>query len=145
MLTYDNSLTFAKGVEPDATLRNFWGPEDKFVWSTGKWCEIVFGFHAEGKAPGPLVDLILDMDVFKVPEKLLGQNLFVYLNGLRIASQFCQRRTTSVASIDPKLLRASENMLTIDTPDSAMPSDFGVADTRLLGIQLFSVQLRKII
>jgi hypothetical protein len=141
MLTFENSLTFSNTEEPDAQCRNFWGPEDGFIWSTGKWCEITFQFGLPNKPVTGLCDLILDLDVFKVDDKYDGQNVLVYFNGARIGSLFCRRRATYVFSFDTGLLRA-ENILTMDTPDSATPSKFGDADGRVLGVQLFSVQVR---
>jgi hypothetical protein len=34
-------------------------------------------------------------------------------------------------------------MLTLDTPDSARPEEYGIRDGRLLGAQLYSLQIRK--
>ncbi|MGD0721555.1 MAG: hypothetical protein ABR970_10995 [Roseiarcus sp.] len=143
MLTFDNSVTFLKGKEPEIGLRNFWEPENGFVWSTGKWCEVHFAFDRGGKAAGAAADLILDIDAFKVPEKFDGQNFMIYLNGLRIGSHFCVRRTPVIASFETDLLNSADNILTIDTPDVALPKEHGLQDSRLLGLQLFSVQIRK--
>jgi hypothetical protein len=141
MLTFENSLTFSTTEEPNAQLRNFWGPEDGFIWSTGKWSEITFQFGPPKKPVAGLCDLILDLDVFKVEDKHEGQNVLVYLNGARIGSLFCQRRATYVFPFDASLIGA-ENNLTIDTPDSESPGKFGNEDARVLGVQLFSMQIR---
>ena len=66
-----------------------------------------------------------------------------HLNGLRIGSLFCRSRAAFVFAFDPKILVRSESILTFDTPDSARPSDFGDDDNRLLGVQLFSIKIRK--
>jgi hypothetical protein len=143
MLTYDNSVTFLKGQEPAIALRNFWEPEDGFVWSTGKWCEISFSFDRTNVA-NIQADLILDLDAFKIGEKISGQNFFLYLNGLRIGSHFCMKRTTFIATFSTKLLSETNNVLTVDTPDAAVPKEHGLLDNRLLGLQLFSLQIRKV-
>ncbi|MGJ5206472.1 hypothetical protein [Bradyrhizobium sp. HKCCYLR20261] len=144
MLTFQSSLTFTKGVQPEEGLRNFWGPEDGFVWSSGKWCELSFAFDAKGVAANALCDLILDLDVYKHGEELKGQNLMFYFNGLRIGSLYCTKRSTVVFSFDAGLLKAEENVLTIDSPEAASPSQFGSQDSRTLGVQLFSLQIRPI-
>lgn len=143
MQSFESSVTFSATEDPGVSLRNFWEAEDGFVWSTGKWCEIMFPFNSGGRPLGLLADLIIDLDAFKREGHLAAQNALIYLNGLRIASYYVQRRTTYFASFDPKLLRAADNVLTIDTPDAARPSDFGSSDNRLLGVQLFSLQIRK--
>jgi hypothetical protein len=143
MLTFDNSVTFLKGKEPDVTLRNFWEPENGFVWSTGKWCEVHFAFDRGAKAAGPGADLILDIDAFKAPERLVGQNFMLYLNGLRIGSHYCVKRTTFIASFETELLTEANNVLTLDTPDAVVPKEYGLQDSRLLGVQLFSLQVRR--
>jgi hypothetical protein len=143
VLTFDNSVTFSEGNTPVVGLKNFWEPEDGFVWSTGKWCEIGFPFQFKGRESTDVADLMLEVDSFKVEDGLVGQNLLVYLNGLRVGSYFCTSRAIYIATFDAKLLKASENILTIDTPDSASPRDFGMTDNRLLGLKLFSLQIRK--
>ena len=143
MQSFDSSLTFSANDNPDVSLRGFWPPEDGFVWSTGKWCEITFAFDVGRKSAASLADLILDMDVFKVPDRLDGQNVMIYLNGLRVGSYMVQRRTTYFASFDAAILRPTDNVLTVDTPDTASPANFGSSDKRLLGIQLFSCQIRR--
>jgi hypothetical protein len=142
MLTYDNSVHFAKGKVPSVALRNFYPPEDGFVWSSGHWSEISFGFSFAPGRGKKLADVILDLDAFKKEGHTDGQNVFVYLNGLRVGSHYIDRRSTIVISIDPATLKLSDNVLVFDTPNSRMPSEFGMADGRQLGIQLFSVQIR---
>lgn len=144
MLTFENSLSFTKGAEPEESLRNFWGPEDGFVWSTGKWSEVTFSFDPKGVTKDENCDLIVDLDVFKHGEELKGQNVLLYLNGLRVGSLFVNKRVTAVFLFEAGLLKAEENVLTFDTPDAASPSRFGSEDGRTLGVQLFSLQVRKV-
>lgn len=143
MLNFNNSMTFKPGVQPDQELQNFWAPEDGFIWSSGKWCEVGFSFDAETDKAG-LCDLILDIDVFKHNEDLKGQNVLFFFNGLRIGSLYCTKRSTVVFSFPGNQLRSAENLLTIDTPDANSPAHFGGKDGRTLGIQLFSMQIRKV-
>ena len=143
MQSCDDIITFNHMEDPGIALRNFWPPETGFIWSSGKWCEITFSFDPGPKQLSAQADLILDVDVFKKEHQLDAQNVLVYLNGLRIASYLVQRRTTYFASFDPKLLKPSDNVLTLDTPDAVQPSTFGSSDTRMLGAQLFSLQIRR--
>jgi hypothetical protein len=142
MQSFESSVTFSADEDSGVSLRNFWATEDGFVWSTGRWCEITFAFDNGGRPP-LLADLIIDVDAFRHAPKLEGQNALLYLNGLRIASFYVLRRTTYYASFDPRQLKSADNVLTIDTPDVACPRDFGSDDGRLLGIKLFSLQIRK--
>jgi hypothetical protein len=142
MLTYDNSIGFAKGKETPVALRNFYPPEDGFIWSSAHWSEITFEFSATAGRGKKNADVILDFDVFKKEKHVEGQNTLIYLNGLRVGSHYITRRTTVVIPIDSALLKPTENVLTFDTPDSRKPSEFGSSDERQLGIQLFSLQIR---
>ena len=143
MLSFQNSVSLVEG-EPDlVTFTNFWEPEDGFIWSTGKWCEIHFAFqisaaHASTKS----ADLIFDIDVFRANEET-GQNVKIYLNGLRIGTVYLVRRAIYIATFDPKILRAADNVLTLDTPDSHSPKTYGGEDYRVLGVQIYSLQIRK--
>ena len=143
MLDWRNSVSFKRGENSSLALRNFSEPEDGFVWSHGKWCEIVFEFAGASPDTGGLADLVLDVDVFHAPPDVTHQSVLIYLNGLRIASSYIGRRTTYLAPFAASLLRPSENVLTIDTPDVVDPRKFGVEDARHLGIQLFSLQIRR--
>lgn len=143
VLNFDNALTFKTGEEPEAALQNFWPPEESWVWSTGRWSEINFAFDLGLRPPSGTVELILDLDVFRRQEKYPGQNILIYLNGLRIGSLYCTHRMIVAFAFDAKILNRAENALTIDTPDSTMPSVFGGADGRVLGAQIFSVRIRK--
>jgi hypothetical protein len=86
--------------------------------------------------------VILDLDAFKKEGHTDGQNVLLYVNGLRVSSHFIARRSTIVIPVEPAVLKPSGNVLTFDTPNSRMPSEFGMADGRQLGIQLFSMQIR---
>jgi hypothetical protein len=88
-------------------------------------------------------DIVLDTDVFKSPPELVGQNVFVYVNGLRLASRFMTKRMIVNLRIPGRFLRTKNNVLTFDTPDSATPEKFGIADSRRLGVQLFSIVVRS--
>ncbi len=142
VLNYLNSVSFQKGESPPVLFRNFYEPEEGFVWSTSLWSEIIFSF-SEGIPPRTKsADLILDLDVFKSPPSLLHQTVKFYLNGLRIGSRDVNSRTTALISFNPTILNLVENVLTFDTPDASVPARFGVRDERRLGVQLFSLQFR---
>lgn len=142
MLTYENSIQFAVGEPHEASLRNFYAPEAGFIWSSSVWSEITFDFLATPKVDTAEIDLILDCDVFRVGGRLDGQSVLAYLNGLRVASHFITRRTQLVIRVSAGSLKHSNNVLTLDTPDSRKPSEFGSTDDRRLGMQLFSMQIR---
>lgn len=143
MLNFENSLNFTAGRNPPLGMRNFWAPEDGFIWSTSKWCELEFAFDPGAGAAPQFSDLILDIDAFKVEGRSEGQSLRVYLNGLRIGTLFCDRRITAVIAFRSRLLTREDNILIIDTPDAHRPSDFGDADNRMLGLKLYSLQVRR--
>ena len=139
------TITFERDKLPDAELRNFSPPEQGFVWTSGRWAELVFAFPiASTEAHGEACEIILDLDVYKAPPQLEAQNVFFYLNGLRVGSRLIERRSTVFLDCPPHTLKVADNLLAIDTPDSAKPSSFGGSDGRLLGIQLFSMQTRKV-
>lgn len=143
MLNFENSLNFAAGRNPPIGLRNFWEPEDGFIWSTNTWCELEFPFDPGTGAAPQFSDLILDIDAFKVEGHSEGQSLRIYLNGLQIGTLFCNRRITAVIGFRTRVLTRDENVLIIDTPDAHRPSDFGDADNRVLGLKLHSLQVRR--
>jgi hypothetical protein len=145
VLNFENALTFKAGQEPDAALRNFWAPEGTWVWSTGRWSEINFAFDLGLRAPVGTAEIIMDVDVFKHEEKHPGQNVLIYLNGLRIGSLYCTHRVTVVFAFDARILTRADNVLTLDTPDATSPAAFGDPDGRSLGAQVFSIQIRKAI
>ncbi len=143
MLNYKNSVSFVKGETPSILLRNYYAPEDGFVWSSSKWSEIIFAFSAELPPRAKPSDLILDMDVFRAPPNLAHQTVKIYLNGWRIGSRDITERTLALIPFDPAILKPVENVLTFDTPDASVPATFGVPDERRLGLQLFSLQFRQ--
>ncbi len=143
MLSFKNSVVFTKGEAPPVLLRNFYEPEDGFVWGTSRWSEITFSFTGDRPVPGTKADLVLDLDVFKAPPTLPCQTVLVYLNGLRIGSKDVNMRLTAIFPFPGEILRKAENVLTFDTPNVSVPSAFGIPDERLLSVQLFSLQLRR--
>lgn len=142
MITFGHSLTFVPGKALPVVLRNFHPPEEGYVWSDSKWCEIVFPFSAGTTRVPKAADLILDLDVYKAPPEFPGQTLMTYLNGMRIGQFDVKGHQTFVVPISTALLREQENSLVIDTPMSNTPSSFGVKDERVLGVQVFSVQIQ---
>jgi hypothetical protein len=143
VLNYQNTVNFKKGEDSAVSLRNFSAPEDGFVWSHGKWCEIVFSFKDSSRLVDGMADLMMDIEAFHVPEAFPEQSVFVYFNGIRVASSYVSGRMILLAPFERRLLKGTENVVTIDTPDVVAPSTLGVNDTRLLGIKLFSLQIRK--
>jgi hypothetical protein len=85
---------------------------------------------------------MVELDAFKVPPEFPGQDVFIYLNGMRVSSLFVNRRLTILGSFPRSFLRASENVITIDTPDVVSPRDYGVEDGRKLGVQVFNLKIR---
>jgi hypothetical protein len=134
---------FSLGNASSVTLRNFWEVEDGFVWSRGKWCEVIFDWQAVTERQPGVTEVVLEFDVFKRPNILLGQNVLTYLNGIRIGSTYVEHRMTTIFPIASSTLRAKDNVLTLDTPDSVVPTSYGFNDTRDLGVQLFSMQIRR--
>jgi hypothetical protein len=134
-------VSFTKDVLPSVELISFWPPEDGFVWSSGKWCELIFKFNLQTAPTDERGELVLDFDSYKSPPGLEGQNVFIYLNGLRIGARRLTKRVTAFIEFDPALLKAT-NVLTFDTPDAASPTQWGGTDERVLGIQLFTFQAR---
>ncbi len=137
-------VSFRRDDKPGVDLKNFWAPEDGFAWSTGTWCEIAFDLTRSNPAVSQIVEIELELDVFKAPPDLEGQNIFFYVNGLRLASRFITGRLMVLLEVPANTLRPADNLITIDTPDSARPSDYGESDTRRLGVQLYSLQLRGV-
>ena len=138
----EQTFDFRKGVESDVRLRNFSPPEDGFVWSTGPWCEICIPAIKHPPDNEPL-EIGLDIDVFKAPPEMEGQNVLIYANGLRVASRFVNSRVSVVAEVAGRSLVEGHTLITMDTPDAVSPSRFGGIDTRRLGVQLFSVTVRS--
>ena len=144
MLTHDNSIQFVKDEAPPVSLRNFFPPENGFVWSTSYWSDITFAFSPTAAGGDEGAELILDIDAFKMAGHVEGQNVLIYLNGLRVGSHYVTQRTSVIIRMDPSLLEPTDNVLTFDTPDTRMPSEFGLPDQRRLGVQLFSMQIRPV-
>ena len=71
------------------------------------------------------------------------QDVLVYLNGYRVGSFTVPRRAIYIATFDPKILRPVANKLTFDTPNAHSPSIYGSGDSRVPGMQLYSMQVRK--
>jgi hypothetical protein len=142
---------YAVGIRQDvlahAQLTNFSTPEEDFVWSMGSWCEIRFAMLASGvhslntSETEAVVDVAIDLDAYKFPPDKDGQNVFIYVNGLRLASRFISQRVTVLLEAPASVMRATDNVITIDTPDFGRPSDYGDNDTRRLGIKLYSLHV----
>lgn len=144
MLTYDNSIQFVKDEAPAVSLRNFFPPENGFSWSTSSWSDITFTFSPTPAGGDKDAEFVLDIDVFKMGGHIEGQNVLIYLNGLRVGSHYVTQRTRVVIALDSALLEPTNNVLTFDTPDSKKPSEFGLPDERRLGVQLFSMHIRPV-
>jgi len=144
MLAIDQPLQFGADTIGTTTLRNCAPPEDGFVWSSGRWCEIEFELDLDRAARSrDAVEFAVDLDVFKFPPAFPGQNVMTYLNGLRVASTFVTGRTALTFQVKPGMLLPAGNILTFDTPDAVRPSEFGVEDDRVLGLQIFSVAITE--
>ena len=143
VLRENTIVSFMKDEDIAIDLRNFWPAEDGFVWSEGKWCEITFDYDLSNATGQDSGELILDISSFIHPPQLEGQNVHFYLNGLRIGSRQLTKRITAFIDLPAGLLR-QHNTLIIDTPDASAPSQFGLGDNRVLGIQLFTFQVRLI-
>ncbi len=141
MLDANSIVTFSKDTLPMVELKSFWPPEDGFVWSAGKWCEVVFQYAVGTAQPHDRGELVLDFDSYKSPPALEAQNVFMYLNGLRVGARRMNKRVTAFIEFDPAILKPT-NVLTIDTPDAVSPATFSGRDERVLGIQLFTLQVR---
>jgi hypothetical protein len=140
--TSTRTFSFQRGVEPEVALTNFWPPEDGFVWSTNRWCEIILPYVPALRGDATNVEVALDLDAFKSPPDLVTQTVFVYMNGLRVLSREISQRLILLIELPAASLKKTENVIIIDTPDVASPSDHGVQDTRRLGVQLFSIVIR---
>lgn len=143
MFGCDNTLDVMDWPAAGVVLKGFSNVEDNFVWQTGRFGEMNFDFQESSKGRCANIDVMLDMDVFKHGEAHPGQNVFVYLNGLRIGSFYISFRRTVICNIPASVLKAKGNVLTFDTPDAIQPRKIGVEDDRVLGVQLFSLQFRR--
>ena len=146
MIGREEKFSFSKDVEPTIGLVNFCPPEDGFVWSSALWSEVKFPaigptVTREHSLANCSIDIALDIDVFKVPPNFAGQNVYFYVNGLRLASRFITTRITVMLELPGFMSKERDNLVTIETPDAARPLDHGLQDTRKLGIQLFGVRI----
>jgi len=141
----DRTFTFHSDQVPGVSLSGFYPPEAGFVWSSRKWCEITFNIATEALAARDagkvsVLDIALDMDVFKAQPDFEGQNALLYVNGLRLGSRFIKDRVIVMLHVPIHFVYSTGNVITIDTPDAAAPINHGIADSRSLGVQLFSVR-----
>jgi hypothetical protein len=124
-------------------LEGFAPVEDGFVWQMGRWGEITFDFDEAVRSRTGMADLMIELDVYKHPPTITGQNVFVYLNGLRVGSFLVTHRRILIMNFPTSILRPKMNVLTLDTPDSASPKQFGSEDGRVLGAAVFAVYFRR--
>ncbi len=124
---------------PHAAIRlgHFDIPEEDFAWSMGRFAEVRFA----ATPPADRTLLLLEIDVFRAPPVLTGQNVLTYLNGLRMHSAYVTARTTLRIPLRPGILTEDDNVLTFDLPDAIRPIEFGMEDGRMLGVKLFSLTL----
>jgi len=145
MLVPGRQVTFGPELEPTIRLRNFHAPEDGFAWSSGRWCEILFDTElSRGRSRSASTSglgMILDVDVFRWPPIFAGQNLLTYVNGMRTHSAYVTGRTIISVDLHLATLQPKDNVLTFDVPDAIRPSEFGLEDSRMLGVQIFSLGL----
>jgi hypothetical protein len=144
MMQTEKIYHFDKDVEQDIKLTNFYPPEAGFVWSSHTWSELTFDLDspkggANVSSPNVVLDIAIDVHVFKVPPDFAGQNVFFHVNGVRLASRFITSRVTVMLEVPAFIVKGQQNVITIDTPDAARPVDHGFDDTRRLGVQIFSV------
>jgi hypothetical protein len=144
MPTPNLDFVFSKDTVPNVMLTNFSAPEDGFVWSTTSWCEIAFDIAPGSALLSGGAELLFDLDTFRAGADLEGQDIQLYVNGLRLATRYVTGRSTILVELAPGWLREQGNVVTIDTPDAARPIDHGQSDTRRLGIQLFSLQVHAL-
>lgn len=149
MLSPGSPILFGAGFDPETVqLRNFDRPEASFAWSMGRWAEVEFawspprpagGRGARAVPPAALLDMAVDLDVFRAPPVLAGQNVLTYLNGMRVHSAYVTEPSQLSFRIRPDLLMPVGNRLTFDLPDAVRPLEFGMSDNRMLGVKLFAL------
>ena len=100
------------------------------------------GLHS-GRNRSGMADLMVELDVFKHVPEFPGQNVFIFLNGLRIGSFFVTHRRILIMNFPVNTLRSKNNVLTLDTPDAVPAKNYGLNDTRLLGASVFAVYFRR--
>lgn len=142
-MSFGATFIFGAGRDSSVLLRNFHPPEDGFCWSAGRWAEVRFPLAPPLPGPPPTHALLaLELAVFRAPPALAGQDLLVYLNGWRVASLFVDARQVLRLPVRWRCLEPDgDNVLTLDVPDAAHPSHFGLGDGRRLGVQLFSLRV----
>jgi hypothetical protein len=140
---FQDVLDVRSWADAGVMLEGFAPVEDGFVWQMGRWGEITFDFDEAVRSRTGMADLMIELDVFKRPPEITGQNVFVYLNGLRVGSFLVTNRRILIMNFPTSILRAKMNVLTLDTPDSASPKQFGSEDGRVLGAAVFAVYFRR--
>lgn len=137
-LGFDRPLLIGTEMQDGAIrLEHFDGPEDDFAWSMGRFAEV----HFAATPPPDRAQLLIELDVFRAPPVLTGQNVLLYLNGLRVHSALVAARRILRVALRPGDLAEEDNVLTFDLPDAIRPIEFGMEDGRMLGVKLFSLSL----
>lgn len=139
MLTLGAPVLIGTAHEELLTLRNFHPPEDGFAWSSRRWCEVIFACELDDAEGMDEVLLAFDVNAFQRASLAPGVDIIVYLNGTRVGGAVVERRQMVEFFIPTSLFAINENILALDVPDAAIPAEYGGDDTRLLGLQLFSV------
>jgi hypothetical protein len=132
---------FGADQDESVRLRNFYPPEDRFAWTAGRWSEIEFPLDLPADAQPAHVWFSIELDAFRRPPALAGQDVFIYVNGWRAASLHVMDRQVVHFRVRGSLLEADANVVTFDLPDAARPSEFGEADERQLGVQIYSLAI----
>jgi hypothetical protein len=140
---FQDTLDVREWAGAGVSLNGFAPPEEGFVWQMGRWGEIAFDFDDLTRNRTGMADLMLELDVFKHGSEFPGQNVFIYLNGLRVGSFYITHRRILIMNFPVNILRPKNNMLTLDTPDAAPARNFGLNDTRTLGAAVFAVYFRR--
>jgi hypothetical protein len=140
---FQDTLGVRDWASAGVSLTGFAPPEEGFVWQMDRWGEIVFDFDDLTRNRTGMADLMVELDVFKHGSDLPGQNVFIYLNGLRVGSFYITHRRILIMNFPVNTLRAKTNVLTIDTPDAAPARNFGLNDTRTLGTAVYAIYFRR--
>jgi len=88
-----------------------------------------------------VVDVAIDLDAYKFPPEKDGQNVLSISTGCGLATRFITHRVTVLLEAPASVMRATDNLVTFDTPDFGRPCDYGDNDTRRLGIKLYSMHV----
>jgi len=122
--------------------RNFHDVEEDFAWARSCWGEIEFSMIGFRSGSYSRVSLEVDVDVFRPPIATHnGTDCYVYLGGVLINCSALKDRSAIVVAIAPAMLSETTNRLTFVVDKASRPDDYGVPDTRTLGIKLFSVRI----